>query len=53
MDSWGEIVDEIYEYKNLGVLTNYIGSFASTMDDNIENTRSKPRMIFPSNLIGG
>ena len=49
----GEIVGELYEYKYLGVLKNYIGSFASTIDDNIEKTHSKPGMIFPSNLIDG
>ena len=47
----GEIVDEIYGYKNLGVLKNYIGSFSSNVDDNIENTRSKAGMIFSSNLV--
>ena len=26
-------VDELYEYKNLGVLKNYIGSFSSNVDD--------------------
>ena len=23
MGAWGEIVDELYEYKNLGILKNY------------------------------
>ena len=45
-----EIVDELYEYKNLGVLKNYIGSFSSNAYDNIEKTRSKAGMIFSSNL---
>ena len=31
----GEIVDEFYEYKNLGVRKNYMG-FTSKVDDNIE-----------------
>ena len=26
-------VDELYEYKNLGVVKNYIGSFASNVDE--------------------
>ena len=28
------IVDELYEYKNLGVLKNYVGSFSSNVEDN-------------------
>ena len=39
-------VDEPYEYKNLGVLKNYFGSFSSNIDNNIEKTRSKAGMIF-------
>ena len=46
----GEIVDELYEYNNLGVLKNYIGSFSSNVNNNIEKTRSKAGMIFPFNL---
>ena len=46
----GETVDELYEYKSLGVLKNYIGFFSSNVDDNIEKTCSKPGMIFSSNL---
>ena len=50
----GEIVDELYEYKNLGVLKSYIGSFSLNVDDgvddNIEKTHSKAGMIFSSNL---
>ena len=46
----GETVDELYEYKNLGVLKNYIRSFSSNVDDNIEKIRSKAGMIFSSNL---
>ena len=42
----GETVDELYEYKNLGVLKNYISSFSWNIDDNIEKTRSKAGMIF-------
>ena len=34
-----DIVQELYEYKNLGVLKNYIGSFSSNVTDNIEKTR--------------
>ena len=32
----GDTVDELYEYKNLGVLKNYVGFFSSNVDDNIE-----------------
>ena len=46
----GEIGDELYKYKNLGVLKNYIGSFSSSVDDNIKKTHSKAGMIFSSNL---
>ena len=43
-------VDELYEYKNLGVLKNYIGSFSSNANDNIDKTRKKAGMIFSSNF---
>ena len=43
-------VDELYEYKNLGVLKNYVGSFSSNIDDNIDKTRKKVGMIFSSNI---
>ena len=43
-------VDEHYEYKNLGVLKNYIGSFSSNVEDNTDKTRKKAGMIFSSNF---
>ena len=43
-------VDELHEYKNLGVLKNYIGSFSSNVEDNIDKTRKKDKMIFSSNF---
>ena len=43
-------VDELYEYKNLGVLKNYAGSFTSNILDNIEETRKKAGMIFSSDF---
>ena len=43
-------MEELYEYKNLGVLKNYVGSFSSNIDDNIDKTRKKVGMIFSSNL---
>ena len=42
------IVNELYEYKNLGVLKNYVNSFASNVEDNIEKARKKAGMIFYS-----
>ena len=45
-----DIVEELYEYKNLGILRNYIGSFSSNLTDNIEKTRKKAGMIFSSNF---
>ena len=44
------IVDELYEYKNLGVLKNYVGSFSSNVEDNIDRTRKKVGLIFASNF---
>ena len=35
------IVDELYEYKHLGVLKNYVCSFSSNVEDNIDKTRKK------------
>ena len=46
----GDTVDELYEYRNLGVLKNYIGSFSSNVDDNIEKARIKAGMISSSHL---
>ena len=43
-----DIVDEVCEYKNLGVLKNYVGSFCSNVTGNIEKTRKKAGMIFSS-----
>ena len=35
------IVDELYEYKNLGVLKNCVGPFSSNVEDNIGKTRKR------------
>ena len=43
-------MEELYDYKNLGVLKNYVGSFSSNIDDNIDKTRKIVGMIFSSNL---
>ena len=43
-------VNELCEYKNLGVLKNYIGSFSSNVENNIEKTRKKTGMIFSSDF---
>ena len=39
---------ELYEYKNLGVVKNYVGSFSSAVDDDIDKTRKNVGMIFSS-----
>ena len=41
-----ETVEELYEYKNLGVLKNYVGSFFSNVIDNIEKTQKKWECYF-------
>ena len=46
----GESVNELYEYRNLGVVKNYIGSFSTNADDNINKTRKKAGMLFSSNF---
>ena len=35
-------------YKKLGVVKNYISSFSSKIEDNIDKTRKKTSMIFAS-----
>ena len=44
------VVDKLFEYKNLGVLKNYVSSFASDVDYNIEKVHKKAGMIFSSNF---
>ena len=44
------ILDELYEHKNLGVLKDYLGSFSSNVEDNIDKTRKKVGLIFASNF---
>ena len=51
--SWvlgSETVEELYEYKNLGVLKNYVGSFSSNVTNNIEKTQKKVGMLFSANF---
>ena len=43
-------MEELYEYKNLGFLKNYVGSFSSNIDDNIDKTRKKVGMLFSSSF---
>ena len=43
-------VDVCYEYKNLGVLKNYIGSFSSNVEDHIDKTQKKAGMIISSHF---
>ena len=45
-----DTVEELYEYKNLCVLKNYCGSFASNISYNIDKARKKAGMIFSSNV---
>ena len=48
---WSDLkVDEPYEYKNFGVLKNYVDLFSSNIDDNMDNTRKQLGMIFSSDL---
>ena len=44
------IVDELDEYKNLSILKNYVGSFSSNVEDNIDKTCKKVGLIFASNF---
>ena len=39
------IVDELYQYKNLGVLKNYVGSFSANVEDNTDKTGKKVGFI--------
>ena len=41
-------IDELYEYKNFGVLKNYVSSFSLSVEDNIDKTRKKIGLIFAS-----
>ena len=41
-------VKELYEYKNLGVVKNYIGSFSSNVE--IDKTRTEAEMLFSGNF---
>ena len=47
-----ETVDDLYEYKNLGIYKNNCGSFKkdASIDENIEKTRKKAGMIFSANI---
>ena len=44
------IVNELYEYKNLEVLKNYVNSSASNVENIIEKARKKAGMIFSSDF---
>ena len=43
-------VKELSEYKNLGVVKNYIGSFSSNVEENIKKTGKKAEMLFSANF---
>ena len=44
------MMDELYEYKKLGVLKYYVGSFFSNVEDNIDKISKKVSLIFASNF---
>ena len=44
------ILDELYEYKNLGMLKIFVDSFSSNVEGNINRTRKKVDLIFTSNF---
>ena len=44
-------VNELYEYKNLGVVKNYIGSFSSNVEENIDKMCKKQECYFQQTLI--
>ena len=45
------VVNELREYKNLGVLKNYVNSFPSNVEDSIEKAPKKAGMLFLLTLI--
>ena len=51
--SWvlgSKTVEELYEYKNLRVLKNHVGSFSSNVLDNVEKSQKKVGMLFSANF---
>ena len=40
------VVDELFEYKDLGVLKSYVSSFALNVDDNIEKAQKRLARFF-------
>ena len=47
-----DIVDELYEYKNLGVLKNYAGSFSSTLMITSKRHRRRTVLFFhPTSIV--
>ena len=44
------VTEELYEYKNIWVVKNYVSSICSNVDDNIEKARRKAGMTFSSNF---
>ena len=48
-----EIVDERYEYKNLGVVKNYADSFSSNVEDNIDKIKAMLGMLGGGESICG
>ena len=46
----GESVTELYDYKSIDVVKNYIGSFSINAVINIDKTRKKTGMLFSSSF---
>ena len=44
-------VNELYEYKNLGVVKSYIGSFSSNVEENIDKMGKKEECYFQLTLL--
>ena len=45
-----DVVDELNEYKNLGVVKNYVGSFSSNVDENIEKNEKGLEWFFSADF---
>ena len=43
-------VEELYECKSLEVVKNYVSSFSSNVEENVNNTRKKAGMLFSANF---
>ena len=46
-------MEELYEYKNLRVLKNCVGSFSSSVLDNVKKTQKKIGILFSASMTVG